>query len=90
MLRKAIRAALEYMARSSAKPRLSIAARGQTLYVSAEGPPAPMVPPDPEDRPSGDPTGGVLGFALAARILEAHGGRIEERDGALALVFAPS
>ena len=48
---------------------------------------APLLPPAPEDRPTGDPTGSVLGFALAARILEAHGGRIEERDGGLALVF---
>jgi len=29
----------------------------------------------------------VLGFALAARILAAHGGSIQERDGGLWLVF---
>lgn len=89
MLRRAIRLALEYMARGSPTPRLSIKAHGKALLVHAEAPPKPLVPPDPEDRPSGDPSGSVLGFALAARILEAHGGRIEERDGALALLFAP-
>jgi len=88
MLRRAVRAALEYMARASPKPRLSLAAGEHTLLVRADAAPVPVVPPAPEDRPSGDPTGSVLGFALAARILEAHGGRIEERDGALALVFA--
>jgi signal transduction histidine kinase len=89
MLRRAVRAALEYMARASPKPRLSLAAREQTLLVRAEAAPVPVLPPAPEERASGDATGSVLGFALAARILEAHGGRIEERDGALALVFAP-
>jgi len=92
MLRKALRAALEYMARGSPQPRLSISVREgskreSVLHIRAEAPPAQLIPPDPEERASGDPTGGVLGFALAARILEVHGGRIEERDGALALVL---
>ena len=87
MLRKAVRAALEYMARGAPQPRLSIIMREGALQIRAETPPAQLIPPDPEERPSGDPTGAVLGFALAARILEAHGGRIEERDGALALVL---
>lgn len=87
MMRRALRAALEYMARSSPQPRLSIAARDNVLQIRAEAGPNPLLPPPPEERPSGDPTGSVLGFALAARILEAHGGHIEERDGALALVF---
>lgn len=92
MLRKALRAAFEYMARASPQPRLSIAMREgslreSVLHIRAEAPPAQLIPPDPEERASGDPTGAVLGFALAARILEVHGGRIEERDGALALVF---
>jgi len=87
MLRKAVRAAIEYMARATPKPRLSLAAREGVLLVRSDAPPAPILPLDPEDRQSGDPTGSVLGFALAARVLEAHGGRVEERDGALALVF---
>jgi two-component system sensor histidine kinase KdpD len=89
MLRRGIRAALEYMARPGGnKARLAIDGRqGPVVLVRAEVPPQPLVAPPPEDRPSGDPTGAVLGFALASRILEAHGGRIEERDGALALVF---
>lgn len=87
MVRRALRAALEYVARPSPQPRVSITARGTVLLLRADTPPQPLLPPEPEDRPSGDPTGAVLGFALAARILEAHGGRIEERDGALALVF---
>ncbi len=89
MLQRAVHAAIEYMARASPDPRLSISAQGQTLLVHAEKPPAPLEPPDPEERPPGDATGSVLGFALAARILEAHGGRLEARDGALALVFGP-
>jgi signal transduction histidine kinase len=88
MLRKGVRASIEYMARATPKPRLTLSSDGQALLIRADTPPAPLIPPDPEDRPSGDPIGAVLGFALAARILEGHGGRIEERDGALALLFA--
>ena len=87
LLRKALRAAIEYVARASPQPRLSFAMRDGALLIRAETPPAQLIPPDPEDRASGDPSGAVLGFALAARILEAHGGRIEERDGALALIL---
>jgi signal transduction histidine kinase len=90
MLRRALRAAFEYLAKASPKPRLSITARpGPVLFVRAETQPSPLLPPEPEDRASGDPTGAVLGFALASRILEAHGGSIEERDGALALKLSP-
>src|ERR1700738_2563706 len=46
----------------------------------AEAPPHPIFPPDPEERPSGDPAGAVLGIALASRILAAHDGRLEERE----------
>ena len=53
-------------------------------------PGTPLVPPEPEDRPSGDPTGAVLGFALASRILGFYGGRVEEREGGLWLVFPPA
>jgi len=86
MVRKALKAAFEYVAKASPKPRLSITARpGPVLLVRAETLPQPLLPPDPEDRASGDPTGAALGFALASRVLESHGGSIEERDGALAL-----
>ena len=89
MLKRAVRLAIEYVARASGSkpPRLSIEALDGAIRIGAETQPAPLLPPAPEDRPTGDPTGGVLGFALAARILEAHGGRIEERDGALALLL---
>jgi signal transduction histidine kinase len=88
MLRRALRAAFEYLAKASPKPHLSIAARpGPVVLVRAETQPSPLMPPEPEDRQSGDPTGAVLGFALASRILVAHGGSIEERDGALALTL---
>jgi len=88
MVRKALKAAFEYVAKASPKPRLSITARpGPVLLVRAETLPQPLLPPDPEDRASGDPTGAALGFALASRILEAHGGSIEKRDGALALLL---
>jgi signal transduction histidine kinase len=88
MLRRGLRYALEHMAKASPKPRLSITARpGPVLLIRAETPPSPIVPPPPEERQSGDPTGAVLGFALASRILAVHGGTIEERDGALALTL---
>jgi len=92
MLRRAVRATLEHMARGpAAKSRLSISARAENgkpaLHIKADAPPTPVVPPDPEDRQSGDPSGGVLGFALAARILAAHGGSMQEREGGLWLVF---
>jgi signal transduction histidine kinase len=94
MLRRAVRLSLEHMARPSPTPRLTITTHsdgGQpALHVRAETPPSPLVPPDPEERPSGDPTGAVLGFALAVRILESHGGRLEERDGGLWLQFPPA
>jgi K+-sensing histidine kinase KdpD len=94
MLRRAVRASLEHMARGSPGPRLSVAARGDggnpALHIRAESAPAPLVPPDPEERPSGDPTGAVLGFALASRILAVHGGRLEERDGGLWLALPPA
>jgi|SRR4051812_9939173 len=94
MLRRAVRASLEYMARASQKPRLSIAARSDgsnaAIHIRAEQPPEKLVPPDPEDRPSGDPAGAVLGFALASRILACHDGRLEERDGGLFLVLPPA
>jgi K+-sensing histidine kinase KdpD len=94
MLRRAVRVSLEHMARNSPKPRLSIAARADgrnpALHVRAEEAPKPVIPPDPEDRPSGDPAGAVLGFVLASRILHSHGGRLEERDGGLWLVFPPA
>jgi two-component system sensor histidine kinase KdpD len=92
MLRRALRALLEHLARASKEPRVSIAARpaqgGTELQLRAETAPVPLLPPEPEERPSGDPTGGVLGFALASRILDAHGGKVEERDGGL-LVTLP-
>ena len=90
MMRRAVRAAIEYMARASPQPRLTISGRDGELLVRAEPGPSPILPPDPEERPSGDPSGSVLGFALAARILDAQGARIEERDGALALIFQRS
>jgi K+-sensing histidine kinase KdpD len=94
MLRRAVRACVEHMARASKEPRLSLAGRADgasaTLLIRAEAPPIPLVPPDPEERPTGDPAGAVLGFALASRILAYHEGKLEERDGALCLVFPPA
>jgi len=90
MLKRGVRLAIEYVARGAGTkpPRVSIEALDRVIRISAESPPSPLIPPSAEERPTGDPLGGVLGFALAARILEAHGGRIEERDGALALVLS--
>lgn len=91
MLKRALRCLLEHMARPAEKemPQVRIASPSPgALHLAAAKPPAPLVPPLPEDRPTGDPLGAVLGYALAARILEAHGGRIEERDGGLTINFA--
>jgi signal transduction histidine kinase len=86
MLRRGLRCAFEYVAKASPKPRLSIAGRpGPQIVIRAETMPSPVVAPIPEERPSGDPSGAVLNFALASRIIAAHGGSIEERDGALVL-----
>lgn len=87
MLRRAVRLAIEHVARAAPNTKVSIASQGNALVIRGDPPPSPLIPPDPEDRPSGDPSGSVLGYALAVRILEAHGGRIEERDGALVLSF---
>jgi len=88
MLKRALRSLLEHMARGSEKARLTLTAAAGELRIAAEQPPSPLIPPEPEERPSGDATGGVLGFALAARILEEHGARIEEREGVLCVRFA--
>jgi signal transduction histidine kinase len=94
MLRRAVRLSLEHMARPSTNPRLELASGSEggqpALHVRADTPPTPLIPPEPQDRASGDPSGSVLGFALASRILESHGGKLEERDGGLSLVFPPA
>ena len=91
MLKRALRGAIEQMARSSSGSRLTISTQAaQTaveLQIRAEKPLERPIPPDPEDRASGDPSGSVLGYALAARILDSHGGKIEEREGGIALSF---
>ena len=91
MLRRGLRAVLEHLARAAPKPRLSLIGRADgdtaSLTVRAETPPSPLVPPIPEERPSGDPLGAVLGYALTEHVLAAHGGKLEERDGALQLTL---
>ncbi len=87
LLKRAVRALIEHLARSAAEPKLSLRGRESGLFVRSDAPVAPLVPPVPEERPAGDPTGSVLGYALAERILAAHGGRIEERDGGLLVTF---
>ena len=94
MLRRAVRAAVEHMARSAPKSRLSLTTKADgpttALHIRADAPLAEVIPPLPEERPSGDPAGAVLGFALASQILACHEGRIEERDGGLSVVFPPA
>ena len=93
MLRRCFRLLFEHLARGGAEPKLTLVGHGAgatcTLLVRADSPPTPLVPPDPEDRPSGDTTGAVLGYALAEHILAVHDGRLEERDGSL-LVTLPA
>jgi len=86
MLRRGMRAILDHMARGG-QATLTIVGHdvpgGGELVVRSSNPPGPLVPPDPEERPSGDPAGAVLGYALAQAVFGAHGGSLQERDGAL-------
>ena len=87
MLKRAIRLLLEHLARGAAGTRVSVVGRGAPegaqLVLRADPSPEKLVPPVPEERPSGDPTGAVLGFALAETILRAHDASVEEREKAL-------
>jgi len=91
MLKRAIRLLLEHLARGAAGTRISVVGRGAPegaqLVLRADPSPEKLVPPVPEERPSGDPTGAVLGFALADTILRAHQGSVEEKDKALFVVL---
>ena len=93
MLRRCFRLVFEHMSRGGPEPRLTLlghrAGESCTLLVRAAVAPAPLVPPEPEERPSGDTTGAVLGYALAQHILAAHAGKLEEREGGL-LVTLPA
>lgn len=89
LLRRALRALLEHMARGGSDPQLSIQSRDGALHIQAKTPPEPLIPPEPDERRSGEPLGTVLGFSLAERVIEGHGGKIEERDGGL-LVTLPA
>jgi signal transduction histidine kinase len=89
LLRRALRALFEHMARGGNDPQLSIQSRDGALHIQAQTPPTPLIPPEPDERRSGEPLGTVLGFSLAASVIEGHGGRIEERDGGL-LVTLPA
>jgi signal transduction histidine kinase len=86
MLKRGIRLLLEHLARA-AGTRVSVVGRstpeGAQIVLRADPKPERLVPAIPEERPSGDPNGAVLGFALAETILRAHGGSLEEREGAL-------
>jgi signal transduction histidine kinase len=91
MLKRAIRLLLEHLARGAAGARISVVARtaseGAQLVLRADPVPEKLVPPVPEERPSGDPTGAVLGYSLAEAILSAHQGSVAERDKALLVVL---
>lgn len=90
MLKRALRCLIEHMWRPAEKEtaRLTITSPSSNeLHIAAEKPPTPLIPPIPEERPTGDPLGAVLGYALAARILDAHQARIEERNGGLSVLF---
>jgi signal transduction histidine kinase len=87
MLKRGVRLLLEHLGRSGAGTRVSVVGRstpeGAQIVLRADPKPDRIVPPAPEERPSGDTTGAVLGFALAETVVRAHGGSIEEREGAL-------
>jgi signal transduction histidine kinase len=91
MLTRSLRLVLEHMSKGApAAAQLAITARplpagGGEIQVRAADPPEPLVPALPEERPAGDPSGAVLGYALAEAILKAHGGSLSTRDGGLVL-----
>ena len=89
MLRRGVRAVLDHMARGG---QASLTIVGHAVPGGGElrssKPPEPLVPPHPEERPSGDPAGAVLGYALAQAVFGAHGGSLQERDGALVISLA--
>jgi His Kinase A (phospho-acceptor) domain len=89
MLRRGLRLVLEHMARGGHLLTLigHAASSGGELLVRSSQTPDPLVPPLPEERPSGDPTGSVLGYALAEAIFAAHGGSLREHEGALIVVL---
>jgi K+-sensing histidine kinase KdpD len=92
MLRRGIRGVVEHMARgANGQARVTLVGHampsGGELVVRSSDPPQPLVPAPPEERPSGDPIGAVLGFALAQTILSVHGGSLQERDGALVVAL---
>jgi hypothetical protein len=89
MLRRGLRLVLEHMGRGGQTLTLvgHAAKAGGELLVRASQAPDPLVPPVPEERPSGDPTGSVLGYALAEAIFTAHGGSLREHEGALIVVL---
>jgi K+-sensing histidine kinase KdpD len=91
MLKRAIRLLLEHLARGAPGARVSVVGRsvagGAQMVFRGDPAPERLIPPVPEERPSGDPTGAVLGFALADTIVQAHAGTIEEREGALVVTL---
>src|SRR2546421_476565 len=92
MLRRGVRAVLEHVTKGGgAQARLTIVGRalpaGGELIVRSSEPPDPLVPPVAEERPSGDPLGTVLGYALAETVFSVHGGKLQEREGALVISF---
>lgn len=90
-LRRGLRGAFETVSRAAPEAFIALAggsADGEVfLVVRGEGLPRPLAPAAPEERPSGDPFGAVLGFALCEAVFAAHGGRVEEKDEGLYLRF---
>jgi K+-sensing histidine kinase KdpD len=90
-LRRGVRGVLETLSRAAPEAAISLeggSAEGEVfLVVRGEGLPRPLAPAAPEERPSSDPFGSVLGFALCEAVFAAHGGRIEEKDEGLYLRF---
>ena len=92
MLRRGMRVLFEHMAKGTGgHSNLSVIGHaipsGGELVVRSSAPPDPLVPPAAEERPASDPAGTVLGYALAEAILAAHGGSLQERDGALVVTL---
>jgi signal transduction histidine kinase len=90
-LRRGLKGVLETLSRASPTAAISLwggSADGEVfLLVRGEGLQRPLAPAAPEERPSGDPSGAVLGFALCEAVFAVHGGRLEETAEGLYLRF---
>jgi len=95
LTKRALRAVFEHVARAGPGP-LTIFGKANgghaTLWIGRRGekPTGSALPLPPEEQPGGDADGSVLGFLLARTVVDAHEGKLEERDGGILLSLPPA